>query len=56
MRGAFWGRGAGRDLIVAVGTMAPGFFSGGLPLVVCSAFSQIGYYSYARERKGTTNY
>ena len=28
----------GRDLIIAVGTMAPGFFfSGGLPLVGCSA-------------------
>jgi len=24
--GAFWGRGAGRDLIIKVGTMAPGFF------------------------------
>ena len=23
--GEFWGRGAGRDLIITVGTMAPGF-------------------------------
>jgi len=35
--GEFWGRGVGRDLIIAVGAMALGFFSGGLPLVVCSA-------------------
>jgi len=33
-----WGvLGEGLDLIIAVGTMAPGFFPGGLPLVVCSA-------------------
>ena len=32
--GKFWRRGAGRDLIITVGTMAPGIFSGGLPLVV----------------------
>jgi len=24
--GEFWGRGAGRDLIITVGAMAPGFF------------------------------
>ena len=41
--GEFWGRGADQDLIIPVGTMAPGFFSGGLPFVVCSAlFSQVG--------------
>ena len=34
--GEFWGEGAGRDLIIPVGTMDPGF-SGGLPLVVGSA-------------------
>ena len=35
--GEFWGRGVCRDLIITVGTMAPGFFLGGLPLVVYSA-------------------
>ena len=36
------GEGAGRDLIITVCTMAPGF-SGGLPLVVCSAlFLKVG--------------
>ena len=40
--GVLGGGVACRDLIIAVGTMAPGFFSGGLPLVVCGALFRVG--------------
>ena len=38
--GQFWERVAGRDLIITVGTMDPGF-SGELPLVVGSALCSL---------------
>jgi hypothetical protein len=38
--GEFWERGAGRDHIITVGTMDPGF-SGGLALVICSALCSL---------------
>ena len=38
--GEFWERGAVRELIITVGTMDPGF-SGGLPLVICSALCSL---------------
>jgi len=49
VHGEFWGKGAGRDLIITVGAMVRGF----IRQVTISSFVvplfQSGYYSYARD-------
>jgi len=47
--GELWRRRAGRDLIITVSTMAPGFFFWRTISSFVVPFFQSGYYSYARD-------